>query len=382
MKTSKKTNKSKYLHLGKQSETEEALRLTRFQLEIILKNIADAVTAQDATGKLIFANDVAAKSTGYTSVEAMLAAPPLDYLNKFEITDEFGQAFPASKLPGRRAIAGEKNAQVLLRLVNRLTNETRWLNIKSTAIFDTSNNPYMVINTMQDLTERKRAEQEKSDFLSMASHELKTPLTSLTMFIGLLQKNSKLGNAKKSDFFIQKIKEQTYRLVELTNDLLDVSRIETGKLRLKKELFRLDELLLDVVSELQTVRKGHTIIIKSNSEIEIRADKYRLYQVMINLLTNAIKYSPGAKKIFISSTLQENEVTVSVKDFGIGIDKNQLDKVFDRLYQVPGKTEKTYPGLGLGLYITKEIIERHDGRIWVKSQKSKGSTFSFTIPIN
>lgn len=236
-------------------------------------------------------------------------------------------------------------------------------------------------NITRDTTEQTRIDQEKSDFLSMVSHELKTPLTSMKMFLELLGRFLDPTELDQAKYFVNRVHDQTNQLVELTNDLLDVSRVETGKLRLNIEEFNLDALVRETVEAITTSTRTHKLILQNNIELAIEADRYRIFQVLINLLTNAIKYSPPGKDIFVSVEKNHQNAIVHVQDFGIGISKDHQGKIFDRLYQVNGPKEKTYPGLGLGLYISKEIIKRHKGDIWVKSAKGKGSTFSFTLPL-
>jgi two-component system CheB/CheR fusion protein len=177
------------------------------------------------------------------------------------------------------------------------------------------------------------------------------------------------------------IKNQTDKLQGLVSDLLDVSRIQTGKLSFKKEPFCINDLLKEIISVLQSTT-SQQIILKKYPHVQINADKFRIYQVVTNLLTNAIKYSPQGEKIWIEIQSLKNKLVVSVKDQGIGIDKNQQKRIFDRLYQVTDAKEKKFPGLGMGLYISREIIKRHRGAIWVEGEKGKGSTFYFSLPLN
>jgi len=167
----------------------------------------------------------------------------------------------------------------------------------------------------------------------------------------------------------------------LITDLLDISRIQTGKIRITKEPFSLFALVKETVEGIQGTTRIHTIITRQNYEKDIFADRYRIYQVLVNLLTNAIKYSPKGGTIVISTAKKQKEVVISVTDFGIGIDKKYQRKIFEKLYQVTDTKEKTFPGLGIGLFISREIIARHGGRLWVESKKGKGSTFFFTVPI-
>jgi len=234
---------------------------------------------------------------------------------------------------------------------------------------------------ISDITQQKELERQKDDFLSMASHELKTPITSLKMFIDLQRQQLEEKNSQKAKYFNERIGDQANRLKELTNDLLDVSRIQTNKFRFNSEEFDIASVIHDTVEGLQGTTKGHEIFIKGAKNQQVRADRYRIYQVLVNLLSNAIKYSSAGKKILVEAKRDKDEIIVSVQDFGIGISKTQQEKIFERLYQVTDTQEKTFPGLGLGLYISKQIIERHKGKIWVKSTKGKGSTFFFSLPL-
>jgi signal transduction histidine kinase len=149
----------------------------------------------------------------------------------------------------------------------------------------------------------------------------------------------------------------------------------------KNDVFALQGLLIEAVKDTQKRTKKHRIILKSKvKNINVYGDKFRIYQVVTNLLNNAIKYSPNGGKIIVDMKSSGKNTVVSVKDNGIGINKNQLKRVFERLYQVPGGVEQTYPGMGMGLYIANQIIKNHKGKIWVESIIGRGSTFYFSIP--
>lgn len=259
--------------------------------------------------------------------------------------------------------------------------DTRWIATKATLSIDSTGKPMRLLGATTNITHQKQIEQDKSDFLSMASHELKTPLTSMKMFIDLLRKHIENTNLTKPKYFAKRVYDQANRLTELTNDLLDVSRIETGKLKLQKEKFAFNSFVEEIVEGIQATTDDHTIKVIHNPKLTLVADRYRLYQVLVNLLTNAIKYSPKAKDIIVDIKKDKKYITVSVQDFGIGIRNDQQKRIFDRLYQVTDPEEKTYPGLGLGLYISKEIIQRHEGTIGVESKKGLGSIFYFKLPI-
>jgi PAS domain S-box-containing protein len=169
-----------------------------------------------------------------------------------------------------------------------------------------------VASIITDITQQKELERQKDDFLSMASHELKTPITSLKMFIDLQKQQIVEKNLQKAIYFNQRILDQANRLKELTNDLLDVSRIQTNKLRFANEEFNITSVITDTVEGLQGTTKGHEIVIKGAKDIRVRADRYRIYQVLVNLLSNAIKYSPSGKKIYVHAKKENDKAVVSV----------------------------------------------------------------------
>lgn len=200
----------------------------------------------------------------------------------------------------------------------------------------------------------------------------------LDILLGQLSDPSQQEKAHK---ITKSIQYQTGRLQELVNDLLDVSRLQTGKLTFLKEEFRLDELIEQTVEELQGITKQHKIVVTSHTPTKVIADRFRIYQVFTNLITNAVKYSPPETEIIVSVKRGDGKAIVSVRDQGAGIAKDQHTKIFDRLYQVSDNEGKSRSGLGMGLYISREIIKRHHGAIWVESTKGKGSTFFFSLPL-
>jgi hypothetical protein len=174
---------------------------------------------------------------------------------------------------------------------------------------------------------------------------------------------------------------QINRLTSLIGDLLDVTKINSGKLQFNDSEFDFVPMVGELVEELQRTTEKHTLIEQHDAVGVVYGDRERIGQVISNLITNAIKYSPQADKIIISTSLKDDEVELRVQDFGIGISKDKLAKVFEQFYRVSGDMQHTFPGLGLGLYISSEIIKREGGRIWVTSEVGKGSTFCFAIPL-
>jgi len=231
------------------------------------------------------------------------------------------------------------------------------------------------------VSERKRLEERKDDFISFASHELRTPVTSLKLYSELVKGRLKERKVRDARIYLGKLDDQIFKLTALVIDLLDVTRLQSGKLKITKESFNINALITDTVESIQRTTDSHALIVKGKGRKVITADKDRVYQVLINLLTNAIKYSPDGGKIYIRSIDLGTRLQVSVRDSGIGIDKEHLQKIFGKLYRVPGISgTNTAPGLGIGLFVSSEIIKLHKGKIWAESKKGRGSTFYFTLP--
>jgi PAS domain S-box-containing protein len=238
-----------------------------------------------------------------------------------------------------------------------------------------------IAGTTRDITELRELGRQKDEFIGIASHELKTPVTSIKAYAQLLQRQlSRAGEGASADL-VAKMDAQLNRLTELIHDLLDVTRIEEGEIRFNIETFALDRLLDDVVEEIEPTVGGRRIIREGRANARARGDRDRTGQVVTNLLTNALKYSPPTEPVIIHTSSDRHEITVGVQDFGVGIAPEDHLRVFDRFYRAGGPERDTFPGLGLGLFISAEIVRRQRGRIWVESVPGEGSLFRFTLPV-
>ena len=248
-----------------------------------------------------------------------------------------------------------------------------------------------------EIEERKKAEEEtrnqqilkqaaeellerKDEFMSIASHELKTPITSVKASLQILErmaeKNEAMDPAKP---FIEKASKQVNKLTAIIHDLLDVTRIQGGKLELDKTDFNLLDMVQECVEQYRDQYSKHEIEIICDATLTINADRDRIDQVLCNLVTNAFKYSKDDTLITITAENQpDGKVKIAVTDRGIGIAEDKIENIFDRFYRVEN-TSKNYSGIGLGLYISSEIVKRHGGDIGVKSKLGEGSTFWFTV---
>jgi signal transduction histidine kinase len=249
------------------------------------------------------------------------------------------------------------------------------------AAFDAEGVAYRLSGTLQDITEDHNIQLRKDEFISVASHELKTPITSLNASMQILQKLIKTESVSdKIRLFVGKAGNNLNKLVHLLDDLLNVTKLQQGQLALNKTRFNLGDLVKDSCEHLSQ-DDSHLITVTGPEDVMVYADYRRIDQVLVNLVNNAIKYSPQSKKVDITFGSENGVAIVYVQDYGIGINPEKLPHLFDRYYRVDGLGHQ-FSGLGLGLYISAEIIKRHDGNISVDSVWGSGSIFSFTLPLD
>lgn len=258
-----------------------------------------------------------------------------------------------------------------------------WVNNRVSPILDRNGKPESVVIVSIDINQQKETEKQKDDFISIASHELKTPLTSIKAYGEILGEMFSEKEDGKSKLFVDRLNAQISRMTNLVQGLLDTSAASGGKLILNHEYIDLNKLIEECTQEARLTTTTHTLVLKLQPLPKIYADRERAGQILTNLISNAIKYSPGSGEIIISSeNIDDREAKISVQDFGIGLDAAEQQKIFKRFYQVKGNALKGFAGLGLGLYISMNIIKAHGGQLEVQSEKGKGSIFSFTLPIN
>jgi signal transduction histidine kinase len=241
--------------------------------------------------------------------------------------------------------------------------------------------PRQMVGFMLDNSARKELERRKDDFISMASHELRTPLTALKLQTSLLQRQLAKQGIQASVPALSRMETQLNTITRLVEELLDVSKIQAGRLEYRQETVDLDALLREIADTMQQSHPSHRILVQGAVRTSLFGDQDRLGQVFTNLLENAIKYSPDAQTVEMDLSASEDAVTIRVRDHGLGIPREQRDKIFERFYRAAGPRQRVIGGLGMGLYIVAEIIERHGGTITVDSQVGKGSSFTVTLPL-
>jgi two-component system, chemotaxis family, CheB/CheR fusion protein len=242
---------------------------------------------------------------------------------------------------------------------------------------DSNGNIVAWIGAFTDIEEQKVKEQKKDEFISIASHEMKTPLTTAKAYLQLLEMS--VDGDESSALYAKKASDAVDRLHNLITELLDASKIQNGQLNYNISKFNFSDMVKNTIEDVGHSFPSHQIIKKGKINKTFQGDENRLQQVVINLLTNAIKYAPKANEVLVNVEEEESQLTVSVTDKGIGMSKAHLEKVFDRYYRVQEHAIQ-FQGLGIGLYISHDIIIRHGGKMWVESELGKGSTFYFSLP--
>lgn len=255
----------------------------------------------------------------------------------------------------------------------------RWVRAIGKVLHNHAAKPERFIGTMLDISGKKQEELRKNDFIAIISHELKTPLTSIKSYIQLLLTKAH----KEDDPFItnalSRADVQASKMASMIEDFLSLARLEEGKVHINKELFDLQVLMDDVINDAQCLTTKHNIICSNCEGVKINADRDKIGQVLINLVSNAIKYSPGKGTITIGNKIEKEKVTISVTDEGIGISAADQVRLFDRFYRVNNEKLKTVSGVGIGLYLVSEILRYHDSKIMVESEEGRGSKFYFTL---
>ncbi len=341
-------------------------------LEAVIYGITDAVVVSDSAGAIIMANASAGELFGFD----------------------------------HQKISREKLEEIIthsdfVKLIKRCTNaKTRYSSselefeqpdriftyqCKTSCIFDSSGQLEAVVSVLQDKTREKEISQMKNDFVSHVSHELKTPLASITAYSEMLADGEAEDEETRTEFY-QIIQNQAKRLNRLIEDILNVSRIESGLIKVSKEIVSVPVLIRQSTDAIRSYAAEKDITVSQNSDIvfgQILADKDMISQVLINLLSNAVKYTPNGGSVEVSCDIDEAKglARVCVSDTGVGIPAEEIDNVFDKFYRVKANN-KCAKGTGLGLNLVKQIVEKiHNGKVFVQSEQGKGSCFGFEIAL-
>jgi PAS domain S-box-containing protein len=343
----------------------------RARLAAIVESSDDAIVSKDLNGVIRTWNAGAERLFGYTAAEAV--GQPITIIIPPERLDEEPEIL-------RRIRRGERVEH--FDTVRRRKDGTAIdISLTISPIVDRRGTIVGASKIARDITDRRALERQKDAFIGIAAHELRTPVTGIKAYTQLLARRLRRAGDAASVDVLDKLDAQVDRLSGLISDLLDVTRIEGGALPFRAAPVDLSALLLEVIADVQRSSTQHLIVAEFDAPVTVIADRDRIGQVVTNLLTNAIKYSPHAEQIIVRSAPEGDTVTVSIQDFGIGIPKQDQPQIFDRFYRVTAAGREGFAGLGLGLYIASEFVKRHGGAIWVESEEGQGTTVAFSVPL-
>jgi two-component system sensor histidine kinase VicK len=281
----------------------------------------------------------------------------------------------------RESMAKGEQFSVEFSIYDRHDQKLKWMRVTGKIYRDRGGFPIRMSGILMEITEHKQDEIRKNDFIAMVSHELKTPLTSLKVYVQLLNMKAKTSGDLFTVKSLGKVEGQVNKMNNMIRSFLDLSRLEAGKIYLEFEEFTMDKLITEVVEEVSLTDKSHTILFSTCKPLPVFADREKISQVINNLLGNAIKYSRPNTMVTIRCEQVGEMVQVSIEDEGIGIAKADQPKLFSRFYRIQNQELKTVSGFGIGLYLSAEIIQLHEGKIWIESDEGQGAIFYFTLPL-
>lgn len=361
--------------LNERKQIEEALRVSQVRFSGILDIADDAVISVDGKQQITLFNQGAEKIFGYTAQEAI--GQPLDLLLPVRFAElhrrhvnDFGQSSREARRMGeRREIFGRRKNGEEFPAEASISK----LQLKGETIFTV---------ILRDTSDRKVIERMKDEFISIVSHELRTPLTSIHGSLGMLASGLLDAEPETGKRLLEIAVDSTERLIRLINDVLDVERIESGKVTMDKQSCNVANLMTNAVNVMQAMAEKFGVTLSvSPLSTHVWADCDRIIQTITNLLSNAIKFSPQGGTVWLSATHQEDHVLFQVKDQGRGVPSDKLETIFERFQQVDASDSRNQDGTGLGLAICRNIVQQHGGQIWVESTLGESSTFYFTLPI-
>ncbi|MCB0195820.1 MAG: GAF domain-containing protein [Anaerolineae bacterium] len=339
------------------------------QMQAVIQYMADGLLLIDSQGTIITCNPPLAM---------MLGVSPLQIIGK-NVKDPH---LHPNLSRVTRPITNHARTGVLATEISIDAPHPRALQVFSTPVTGDKKEKFGEVRLIHDVTKERELDQLKDDFYSTISHELRTPLFSIQGFAQIMLEEEELDPTTQREF-LETIQRQAQQLGEMVNNLLDLSKFDAGKMEFVREPIPLLNLLNQTVAKLQGFahQKGINLVTGLPSHLPpITGDNDRLEHVLTNLIGNAIKFSEPGQLVTVTASELDTEVMIKVKDNGIGIPAEDLDRIFSRYYQATNRSERSAMGSGLGLHIAKKIIEGHAGKIWAESEPGKGSTFCFTLP--
>lgn len=371
-----------------ESQISDKLQLEQIESEVLLRSIGDGVIVVDTEGKLQLINGPAVVITGWPQDEAL----GLHYEHIIDLEDEEGNTLKGMDEPIYKAIHTKSSVRSNDLVIFNRGNRRVQLSFVASPIFSGTSKVTGAIGVFRDISEEKAAARQRDEFISTASHEMRTPVAAIEGFLALAM-NPKVSNidenAKK---YIEKAHQSTQHLGKLFQDLLSVTKLEDGRLANHPKPFELGKVIRNSIDELRfkAEQKNLDLKLKASQEASsgggdimplyyVNADPERIREVFTNLVDNAIKFTPEGE-VNVSIGGDDKQVTVGIHDQGVGIPKDEISHLFQKFYRVDNSSTREIGGTGLGLFLCRTIIELYNGKIWVESEEGKGSDFYFSLP--
>lgn len=372
-----KVNQQLQLQLDERKRAESALERLSRQNQLILNSVGEGLCGLDLQGRITFVNPAAAQLLGY-SVEETIGQFVHIILPD---SKSDGTPYYLTESPIYESLYDGAVQQVSGEAFRRKDNSSFPVEYTSNPIREQGAIVGAVV-TFKDITDRQIVERMKDEFISVVSHELRTPLTSIHGSLGMLKSGLLDPNSERGKRLLEIAVDSTDRLVRLINDILDIERIESGKIQMAKQACDTAELLRDAAEVMQAMAdKARVNLSISSVSAELLIDRDRIIQTLTNLLSNAIKFSPQGNTVWLTAQNQVDRILFQVTDCGRGIPAEKLETIFERFQQVDSSDSRNHEGTGLGLAICRSIVQQHEGSIWVESTIGEGSTFYFTLPL-
>ncbi|MCA9386734.1 PAS domain S-box protein [Candidatus Dojkabacteria bacterium] len=357
----------------KQKSQEQAADLKKF--EETVENASDHIVFTDVEGKILYANSAVSKTTGYDRKDIIGKTPRLW---GGQMSPDFYKEFWNTIKVKKQTYKGE--------LTNRRKNgELYTAEVQAFPVLDESGQVKFFVGIERDITKAKEVDKLKSEFVSVASHQLRTPATGVKWYAELILEGKAGKLTKKQKEYITEMYQSNERMLALINDLLNVSRIETGsKFEIQFSSVDIIDLVKNMVQEINKLaseKDVKVIMVKPQiKKLLVEIDKEKIFQVIKNLIDNGVKYSPSKSKVMVEVQDNQDQFIISVKDTGIGIPKDQSERIFEKFFRADNVLKAETDGTGLGLYIVKAIVEGHYGKVWFESNEDKGTTFFVSLP--
>ncbi len=360
----------------KNSEANQAM------LASIITSSNDAIISKNLQGEITSWNETATQMFGYTAEEVIgksikLLIPKDRHSEEDDILERISNDEWVRHYETERLTKAGKAIKISL-TISPIKNQNGTIIGASKIARNITEEIAIRLKLKKYMKELELLNKHKDDFMNLASHELKTPLTSAKAYMQLLDRF--IDKEHRGYEFVQRAVLSISRLEKLVNDLLDISKIKTGQLQYNMEALNFNEVIKNSVDSVKHLYKTHSIVVKNTADGILYGDRVRLEQVLNNFLSNAIKYSPNADRVVVESAREGDMLIVSVQDFGIGIPKDSIERIGERYFRVDSDSIE-FPGLGVGLFLSMEILSRHKGKLEIESEVNKGSTFKFLLPI-